>query len=55
LCPSGLIADNSNEQVRDAGSAHITQFGEPLPIDTIEKHQRATQRLAFMHRLEHAR
>ncbi len=51
----GLIAHHGNEQVGDAGRAHLAQRGELLAIDAIEQQDAAAEHLALVHRLERAR
>src|SRR5713226_7723885 len=52
LCTAGLILHHGNEQVGDAGRAHVAKRGELLAIDTIEQQDAATEHLALVHRLE---
>src|SRR5436853_195746 len=55
LCSASLITHHRNEQVGDVGRAHLPKVGELATIDTIEKHDAATEYLALMHRLERSR
>src|SRR5439155_1683265 len=57
LCQSGLIAHHSNEQVGDAGRAHVAECGKLLAIDTlidpaIEQQDAVAERLALVYRLQ---
>src|SRR5882672_4013501 len=52
LCLAGLIAHHGNEQVGNAGRAHVAKRGELLTIDSIEQQDAATEHLALVHRLE---
>src|ERR1700730_16060497 len=55
LCLAGLIVHHRNEQVGNAGRTHVPKRGELLMIDSIEYHDAATLRLAFVHRLKRPR
>jgi len=59
LCLSGLIAHHGNEQVGDAGLAHVAEVGELLTIHMIkrqiEQQDVATEHLALVNRLERPR
>ena len=46
------VPHHGNEQVGDAGRAHLTQCGKAVAIDLIEQHDAATEHLAFVDRLE---
>src|SRR6267143_6621230 len=52
LCLAGLMAHHGNEQVGDAGRAHVAKRGELLTIDSIEQQDVAAEHLALVHRLE---
>ena len=52
---AALIAHHRNEQVGDAGRAHVAKRGELLTIDTIEQQDAATEHLALVHRLQRPR
>src|SRR5439155_21245961 len=47
-----LIDHHGNEQVGDAGRAHVAKRCQSLTIHSIEKHDATTDRVAFVHRLE---
>src|SRR5262249_4859471 len=55
LCLAGLIAHHSNEQVGNAGRAHVAQRGELLAIDMIKQQDAAAEPLALVHGLESPR
>src|SRR5206468_7631251 len=50
LCLAGRIAHHGNEQVGDAGPAHLAQRRELLTIDTVEKQDAAAEDLALVNR-----
>src|SRR5881628_2433319 len=52
LCRARPISHHGNEQVGDAGRAHVAQCGELVTIDTIEQQDAAAEHLALVHRLE---
>src|SRR5207245_213603 len=49
---SVLIAHHGNEQVGDAGPAHVAKRGELLTIDAIEQQDAAAEHLPLVNRLE---
>src|SRR6266436_1128941 len=49
---AALIAEHGNEQVGDAGLAHVAKRGELLAFDTIEQQDAAPEHLAFVNRPE---
>src|SRR4029453_17565667 len=50
-----LTTDHCNEQVRDTWLMYVPNASELLPIDAIEQHYAAAQRLSLMQRLKRAR
>src|SRR6202022_3043944 len=52
LCLNVLIVDDRDEQLGDAGLAHVAQFGKLLTIDVMEQQHAAAEHLALLDRLE---
>src|SRR5438874_4614280 len=48
-------AHNRDEQIGDAGCAHVAECSELSAIDIFEKHDAATEHLALVDRLERLR
>src|SRR5205823_12348472 len=55
LSPAGLAAHHSNEQVGNAGPAHLAQRDQLLPFDRIEQQDAAAENLALVHWLQRPR
>src|ERR1700678_3346549 len=51
-CRAGLISQQSNEQVGDAGRAHVAEPGQLLPFNVIKEQHAAAERLALANRFE---
>jgi hypothetical protein len=51
LLLGGTIPHHGNEQVGDAGRAHVAKCGDVLTIDAIEQQDAATEQLALVNRL----
>src|SRR5271163_1510615 len=54
LCRSALIAHHGDENVGDAGRAHLAEASELLALDMIEQQDGAAEHLALLDRFESA-
>src|SRR5207237_1434880 len=56
LCLAGVIApDDGDEQIGDAGRAHLAEYSESLTLDVLEQQDAAAQPLPLLYRLERPR